>query len=73
MSPNAAKGPRCWVKLDKARKRAQFAAADGLPNVDHQVWRKVADLAVAHGTGTIVLVTCANREKHLADRARQGW
>jgi transposase len=47
-------GSRRSAKLDKAGKRARFAAANSLRNVDHQVSRKVADLAVAHDMGTIV-------------------
>jgi len=68
------KGSRRWVKLDKARKHAQFAAADGLRNVDHQVSRKVADLAVAHDTGTIVLGDVRGIEKNTlrTERRRAG-
>ena len=68
------KGSRRWVKLDKARKKAQFAAANGLRNVDHQVSRKVANLAVAHDTGTIVLgdVRGIERGTAQAERRRAG-
>ena len=68
------KGSRRWVKLDKARKKARFAAANGLRNVDHQVWRKVADLAVAHDTGTIILgdVRGIERGTAQAERRRAG-
>lgn len=68
------KGSRRWVKLDKARKKAQFAAANGLRNVDHQVARKVANLAVAHDTGTIVLGDVRGIEKNTrrAERRRAG-
>jgi hypothetical protein len=68
------KGSRRWVKLDKARKHAQFAAANGLRNVDHQVWRKVADLAVAHDTGTIILRGVRGIEKNTlrTERRRAG-
>jgi transposase len=69
------KGSRRWVKLDKARKKTQFAAANSLRNVDHQVCRKVADLAVAHDTGTIVLGDAGGIEKNTlpAEGRRAGW
>lgn len=68
------RGSRRWRKLDKARKKAQFAAANGLRNVDHQVSRKVANLAVAHDTGTIMLGDVRGIEKNTrrTERRRAG-
>jgi hypothetical protein len=73
-SSDVSGGSRRWVKLDKARKRVQVAAASSLRNVDHQVCRKVPDLAVTRDTGTIVAgdVRGIERGTAQAERRRAG-
>ena len=47
-------GSRRWRELNQATKRANGKAARSLRNIDHQVSRKITDMAVRYDTGTIV-------------------
>ena len=49
------KGSRQWRRYNAALKRASACAKSSLRNIDHQVSRKVADLAITHDTGTVVV------------------
>lgn len=68
------KGSRQWRRYNAACKRANSRAQSSLRNVDHQVSRKVANLAVAHDTGTIVVGDVRGIEKSTtqADKRRFG-
>ena len=57
------KGSRQWRRYNHALKRANSSAASSLRNVDHQVSRKVANLAITHDTGTIVVGDVRGIEK----------
>ncbi|MFE7275420.1 RNA-guided endonuclease InsQ/TnpB family protein [Streptomyces sp. NPDC057623] len=58
------KGSRQWRRYDKAVKRAQGKAKTSLRNHNHQVSRKVADLAQEHDTGTITVGDVRGIEKN---------
>jgi putative transposase len=57
------KGSRQWRRYHAALKRANACAQSSLRNIDHQVSRKVANLAIAHDTGTIVVGDVRGIEK----------
>ena len=57
------KGSRQWLRYNAALKRANAKAQSSLRNVDHQVSRKVANLAITHDTGTIVVGDVRGIEK----------
>ena len=68
------KHSRRWKRLDKARKRAQAKAEAGLANIDHQVTRKAADVAITHDTGNIVVgdVRGIEHKTRQAEKRRAG-
>ena len=49
------KGSRQWRKYNRALKRSNATAKAGLHNIDHQVSRKVANIATEHDAGTVVV------------------
>lgn len=55
----ATKDSNRWRKLDRARKRANAKAASSLRNIDHQVTRRAANMAITHDTGDIAVGMCA--------------
>lgn len=68
------KGSRQWLRYNAALKRANACAQSSLRNIDHQVSRKVANLAAAHDTGTVVVGDVRGIEKSTkqAERRRFG-
>ena len=59
----AEKHSRRWQKLDRAKKRASAKATAALRNIDHQVSRKAANLAISHNAGDIVIGDVRGIEK----------
>jgi putative transposase len=57
------KGSRQWRRYSTAIKRANACARSSLRNIDHQVSRKVANLAITHDAGTIVVGDVRGIEK----------
>ena len=67
-------GSRQWRRYNGALKRANACARSSLRNVDHQVSRKVANLAITHDAGTIIVGDVSGIEKSTkhAERRRFG-
>ena len=68
------KGSLQWRRYQKAPKKAQAKAADNLRNIDHQISRKVAQIAQDNDTGRIVIGDLREIEKNTrrAEKRRFG-
>ncbi|WP_211879356.1 zinc ribbon domain-containing protein [Pseudarthrobacter albicanus] len=60
------RGSRQWKRYHRALKHASSHAARALRNIDHQVSRKAADVAITHNAGTVAVGDVRGIEKNTA-------